>query len=326
MLILLTVAALVALLAIAGSIAWEAAHPARRTLAWALVHQLPADPGEMGLQYSEWMLEAPDPRRPGRAPAVLPVWDIALDAEPASRKPVLVVLHGWGRSRIDSLGRLRAILDAAPGAFGRAVLPELRGHGEASNSTSRLGDGEERDLLALLRRLDADRVLLAGHSLGATIAIRAAALHGATGEPRIVGVLAWAPYDQLATPLVNRLRASGSVARPFTDVALWMLRAAGVRRPRTDDAARSLAVPLLVIVGADDPVSPPEGARTIAAAAADGQCIVLPGRHPDVHLVDCEAHRRVVGEFIQRVTAAVEYRQAEEIRDVQRRHQAPAAP
>lgn len=303
MLLLLSVAALVAVLAIAGSMAWEAAHPSRRTLAWALVHKLPADPGEMGLAFTEWTLEAPDPRGSGRPSAALPVWEIVLDGDLASTKPVLVLLHGWGRSRIDSLGRLQALLDAAPGTFSRALLPELRGHGDASDSSSRLGDGEEQDLLALLRRIDAEHVVIAGHSLGATIAIRAAALHGAAERPNVLAVIAWAPYDQLATPLVNRLRASGSVARPFTDVALWMLRCAGIRRPRTDDAARTLAVPLLAIVGADDPVSPREGAQAIAAAAPHGQCVVLPGRHPDVHVVDREAHRRVVGEFLAQTTA-----------------------
>ena len=305
MLALLAIAAILVLLLMGGAIAWETRHPARRTLAWALVHQLPADPGEMGLSFEEWCFDCPDGLR-------LPVWDIALSGastprDDAPSRPTLVLLHGWGRSRIDSLGRLAAILDAVPGHFERALLPDLRGHGEAARSTSRLGDGEERDLLSLMQRLGDTPVVLAGHSLGATIAIRAAALQPrddvaspavAPATPRVQQVIAWAPYEEVATPIVNRLRAAGAATRPFTDSALLLLRLSGVRRVRTSEGARQLAMPLLVVAGREDRVSPLAECEAIAAAAPQGRCVVLPGGHPDMHRVDAAAHAAALRTFL----------------------------
>lgn len=292
MLILLSAAAALALLTLGGAIAWEARHPARRTLAWALAYRRPSDPGELGLAFEEWLVDCPQGRR-------MPVWDVRLARTTGGESPgaTFILLHGWGRSRIDSLGRLAAILDAVPGAFGRALLPDLRGHGESPTSTSSLGDGEELDVLALLRLAGDHKVVLAGHSLGATVAIRAAA-SGASEAAWVAAVIAWAPYEELGTPLANRLRASGALARPFTDVALLLLRACGIRRRRTSAAAKDLGVPLLVIAGADDLVSPLEESRAIAECAPQGRLVVLPGAHPDMHAVDPQGHAEALRGFL----------------------------
>jgi pimeloyl-ACP methyl ester carboxylesterase len=305
MLILLTTAAVGTLLTLGGVIAWEARHPARRTLAWALANKLPADPGELGLPWREWSVTCPDG-------AAMPVWEISLarhrdgdhtQAEGRDRGPAtLVLLHGWGRSRIDSLSRLAAILDALPDSFATALLPDLRGHGESPAQTSRLGDGEEQDLLALLDRVGPHPILLAGHSLGATIAIRAAA-SGHPAAASVTALIAWAPYEEVGVPITNRMRASGALARPFTDVALMLLRLSGITRPRTDAAARRLVeIPLLVIAGSEDVISPVAGCRTIAAAAPRSACVVLPGGHADMHRVEPAQHAAALRRFVSSVT------------------------
>ena len=111
MIVLLGVAALLLLALFGAAIAWEATHPPRRTAAWAIAHGKPVDPAEIGLRSGEWMLD-----RPGRV--TLPVWEVTLDASSIAEQPTLVLLHGWGRSRIDSLGLrpardLRGLMKAA---------------------------------------------------------------------------------------------------------------------------------------------------------------------------------------------------------------------
>lgn len=310
MIVLLLVAAALFTGAIVTWIAWEATHPPRRTAGWALAFGLPVDPAECGMTFESWWLERPGGVR-------LPVWDVALEGarelaaqgdserasnrtsdrnsadaagargaapEVATDRPTLVVVHGWGRSRIDSLARLRALLAIAPGRFRRALLIDLRGHGESEGaaSVSRLGDGDDRDLLELLRRVGGDRCMVMGHSMGAVVAIAAAALassedhraevrsgveKGLPPAVTVIGVIAVAPYVEVAVPMIARLRARELPARPFTELALVALRlVSGIRRRSTIDSAERACVPLAVVAATEDPLAPIEGAEAIAAA------------------------------------------------------------
>ncbi|MFO0874650.1 MAG: alpha/beta fold hydrolase [Phycisphaerales bacterium] len=320
MILLLSLAALLLLLLLAGAIAWETTHPPRRTAAWAIAHGKPVDPGDLGLPFVEWTLDRPDGAR-------MPVWEIAparngddrgrtgraandatdgathgAATDPRDARLCAIVLHGWGRSRIDSLGRVAALLRAAdvaaPGAIDRVIVPELRGHGESGAEVSRLADGEDADLLELLRRIDAPSYVLAGHSMGGVVSILAAASDDPIAA-RVRGVIAWAPYTDVHVPMRNRLRAREAPARPFTDAALALLRIVGVRRRRTVPAAARLRCPLLVIQGEGDIVSPLDGAEMIASAAPRGTFVLLPGAHPDVHEVASDAHRAAVAAFLR---------------------------
>ena len=263
-------------------IVWEATHPPRRTAGWALAHGRATDPGDLGLSFESWTLD--------RAGGVtLPVWEITIGS---AEHPTVVLVHGWGQSRLRSLERV----DPWRALASRLVLYDLRGHGDAGG-TSRLGHKEEDDLLALLDRLGDGPFILDGYSMGAEIAIHAAAAERDTG--RIAGVVASGAYRTVHVPLRNRLAAIRHPARPVTDIALVVLRLVGIRQRDVAIAARRLQCPLLVVHGADDHITPIDGARAIAEAAAKGTFVEVPDRgHGDGHLAEVETSDDLLRDFL----------------------------
>lgn len=192
----------------AAAIARDAVRPPRHTAGWAMARGVPADPGELGLEHESWTLD-----RPG---AALPVWEIGRGGRAA------VFVHGWGESRADVLSRI----GDWTGLVDRLVLYDLRGHGDAS-AASRLGDGEDADLLALIDALGEAPVIVVGWGLGAVIAAQAAR----RGRDRIAGVVACAAYDDFGEWLRGRLREASLPARPLVGCALALLRLRGLRPP-----------------------------------------------------------------------------------------------
>ena len=150
---------------------------------------------------------------------------------------------------------------------------------------------------ALVERLEApaDRpVVVIGRSLGATVGILAAA-----ECPRIDAVVAIAPYETLAVPLSQRIRLRGLPDRPVTWLAIRVLARLG-RRPRsTRAAAARLPVPLLVVQGTADPISPEPGARAIADAAANARYELVDGAgHGDHWDLEPERLDQALDEFL----------------------------
>jgi pimeloyl-ACP methyl ester carboxylesterase len=289
----LTCAALLAL-AIATRIARETTHPPRRTAAWAVAHDLPIDPADLDLPFRAWTHRCSDG-------ALLPVWTIDLQADsPAFPELTVIILHGWGRSRIDSLSRLRPWR----GLAGAAVLYDLRGHGECAACASRLGDREDADLIEILAEACDGPFFLVGHSMGAGVALTLAASEKA--PPSLVGVVAYGPYADVHVPMRNRLALKGWPSRPFTDLALLVLRAWGVRPPRAAAWAGQVQRSVLIIQGRNDAVSPPEGAQRIAAQVGARLGWIDGGAHEDTHLVDPDAHDKTVREFARSVMKSVE--------------------
>jgi pimeloyl-ACP methyl ester carboxylesterase len=224
----LLVAAFVGVVLILSAvIAHGAVHPPRHTAGYAAARGLPADPGDLGLEFEQWTLDRPD------GPS-LPVWEIACGPPPFTA----VFVHDWGASRIDMLGRLVPWSALCR----RLVLYDLRGHGDATGGPSRVGHREEQDLLGLLERLGAGPYLLIGHAMGAGIALAAAAQ--APPDLDIAGIVACGPRDDFRTSLVGRLRAAAIPARPLADLAVSWLWLAGIRRLDVRRAAAALRVPV----------------------------------------------------------------------------------
>ena len=146
---------------------------------------------------------------------------------------------------------------------------DLRGHGDAVPDGAGLGDADVGDIVALVEAInqrveDGDRapVVVVGRSLGATVGILAAAECDAIG-----GVVAVAPYETLEVPMAGRVALRGLPGWPALPIALGVLRLLG-RRPRsTSEAAARLSIPLLVVQGGLDQISPLEGSRRIVEAA-----------------------------------------------------------
>ncbi len=301
--VLLLVALLVVVVVLSAIVVRRAIRPPRHTAGYAGAHGLAADPGERGLEFDEWPLERPDG-------ATLAVWEIKSDQRSAisdqprtknreprteNRQPLTAVfVHGWGQSRIDMLARIEpwgALCD-------RLVLYDLRGHGETRGGPSRLGHGEERDLLALLERLGETPVLLVGYSMGAVIAIAAAARSPEPG--RIIGIVAYAPYSDFHASLRRRLRAADYPARPVTDLAMLWLRLRGIRPQALSRDASGLGTPLLVVARAADRLHALEDARRIVEAAATATLYEQPGDgDSDTPVAEEQAHHDGIRAFVQ---------------------------
>ncbi|MDX2146635.1 MAG: alpha/beta hydrolase [Planctomycetota bacterium] len=257
---------------------WVLLHPPRRTTAWAVSRSLPSDPRELPRPraFERWTFRSRG--------FELPVWDVVGD-DPNG--PVIVLTHGWGDSRFTMLARIDAFATLAS----RVIAWDMPGHGEAPGSCT-LGWREAEDLIALLRHLDADDVVLFGYSLGAGVSIVAGAQRDGKFRP-LRGVVAEAPYRVAITPArnVHRLANYPQALNLPIAMALAGLRVgAGLglleRASRGHDGQRRfdramwasrLNVPLLVVHGERDAVCPVEDGRQIAGAAARGELALVAG-------------------------------------------------
>lgn len=289
LIILLAVAGALLIVLLTAMLVRAACRPARRTAAYAVAHALPCDPGDVGLDFEAWTVNV----RGG----TLPVWSIESPA--ASHDATAVILHGWGQSRINMLSRIE------PWArwCRRLVLYDLRGHGEADAGASRLGPDEEDDLLRIIERVaDGKPILLAGHSMGAGIAARAAATGAIDG---LAGLIAYGPYVHFRTSLIGQLRRRHLPALPLVDLGLAWLRLRGMHHRSLADAAVALPCPLQVLHGEEDDIAPPQDGRLLADAAPDGRYASIPGAgHGDIAEVAADQHDGVVHAFIEHVLSA----------------------
>lgn len=267
----------IALAAATAYALWQLTHPPRRTYAYALAKSLPDNPAAVApadggpFNFESWSFRSRG--------LDLPLWDLRGHLPTG---PVLILTHGWGESRLHSLTRAAALRHI----FSRIILWDLPGHGEAPG-LCHLGAHEPDDLLQLIQSLNADApIILLGSSLGAGISIAAAA------RRPIARVIAEAPYRLPITPARNVMRAAGYPYRVTLPMALGLLglafghRLTWLNRAPAFDRARlaaKLAAPLLVIVGDQDAVCPPQDARDIAAAATAGTLAIIPdGHHLDL--------------------------------------------
>ncbi|HWD01468.1 MAG TPA: alpha/beta fold hydrolase [Amycolatopsis sp.] len=218
----------------------------------------------------------------------------------------LVLLHAfpldarmWDPVRAPLAEHLRVITPDQRG-FGRSLLPE-------SDAEPSLDDAA-RDVVALLDRLELDRVVLGGCSMGGylTLAVlrlapervaglvlidtKATADSPEAAENRLKvaeraeaeGITGWLAEANLpnvlgpgaAPEVVERVRGYID-EQPPAGVA-WAARAMRTR-PDSLAALREADVPGLVIVGEQDTLTPPSDASVTAGALADSTLVVLPG-------------------------------------------------
>lgn len=269
--------------------------PGRRTYGWAVARGLPGDPSELRIPGQAPGFSPPWDRWEFQASGLsLPVWDITgLDAS----GPCVILTHGWGDSRVSMLGSGRVA--AALPLVSRLILWDMPGHGEAPGRCT-LGLHEPAALAALVRKCaDPQRpVILWGYSLGARVSILAAPLC-----PEAGAVIAEAPYIHAGTPARNVMRTKGMPYRSNLPPSLALIRLLH-RAPSTASLARPLSasevrLPLLVLHGSDDHVSPVEDGRAIATSAPHGRIAEIPnGRHQTLFLdalTAPEATRAIAG-------------------------------
>jgi pimeloyl-ACP methyl ester carboxylesterase len=261
-----------------------------------------------------WFALAPAPAAPGLPPAekrVVLASGVGVNVVERGAGPPVVLVHGLPGTAYD----WRALLDPLA-ARGRRALAYDRvgyGHSDARSDDRYSVEQNALELLGLLEALELSDATIAGWSYGGGTAIVAAqrdasrigrlVLIGSTGPgienhgpPPIVRLLFSGPvlaWMRAVPPLAQGLRRSISAAA-FSDQPqpAWWLETvnANFARPHTALAWREegrfaeavpdptgLELPVLVIHGEDDRLSPVDIGRELARRAPRAKLLVVPG-------------------------------------------------
>lgn len=303
------------LLASAGLV-YGLTHPKRKTFAVALAKGDPTDPADLQLRAREVTFTLSDhSRSPGW---VIEGGDAGGDIGEGDPRQLrssrlggvtVVIVHGFADSRYGALKRVPLIVPYAK----RVVVFDLPGQGESEARQGYGGLREPDDVLAVLGQLppelppeDAKRIVLLGSSMGAGVAIAAAAK--AEGELRraIVGVIAEGPYRLWDEPLHNLFRCKRYPRWPVIPLAgLWLrLTAKGFKDFDRAKHAGRLACPLLVLHGSEDDLCPITSARQIAEAAPAGRFVeIAGGGHNDLPGGHEQAYSAAIENFMKNLGA-----------------------
>lgn len=186
------------------------------------------------------------------------------------RRGLVVYLHGVGDNRASGIG-----VAAHFNALGFDVLAyDSRAHGQSGGTACTYGYYEKGDLRRALDQLGGGPVLAFGVSLGAAVALQAAA-----EDPRIALVIAVSPFSDLRT--VGAERAPFFASRADVDEAFLLAEAeASFRADEVSPAAAAarVRVPTLLIHGADDSdTRPAHSERIYRALAGPKRLFLVPG-------------------------------------------------
>lgn len=204
------------------------------------------------------------------------------------RRGTVVYLHGVG----DSRGSSRWPAQHLTGRGFDVLAYDSRAHGESEGEACTYGFWEKRDLRLVLAGIEARPIVLLGHSMGAAVALQAAA-----GEARVAAVVAVATISDLRTAATER--APFFASRGQIEEALRIAERDG--KFKVDEvspvaAARDIRAPVLIIHGEQDDETPADHARRVfqalPAGAAPKRLIIAPGRgHGDA--LNAETWREV---------------------------------
>ncbi len=227
------------------------------------------------------------PRRPIVGAPALPHRDFAVDSDGATirgwifpaqtsrRAGTVVYLHGVADNRASGVWIAERLVREGFDV----VAYDSRAHGESGGDACTYGYYEKKDLSRVLHRLGIERAIVVGVSLGAAVALQAAA-----DDPRIVAVVSVATFsslEEIAHDRVRRIATDGQIRKAFAiaeregrfEVAL----VSPVR------AAARIRVPVLVVFGSGDSETPTVHSRRVFEALAGPKRIeeVLGAGHDD---------------------------------------------
>ncbi|AEN09389.1 MULTISPECIES: alpha/beta fold hydrolase [unclassified Streptomyces] len=216
---------------------------------------------------------------------------------PGSALPPVVLLHGFAaHARLNWEGP--GVVEALVSRGRRVYAPDARGHGDSDKPHDDAFYGEAlmaRDVRLLIDRVGADRVQVAGYSMGAVVALLAAAEDARISRLVVGGIGAGAVE---VGGLDTRVMPPELVAAALTaeDVAHAPERTRGFRILADATGSDRLAlaaqvrsvhrgalpldritVPTLVLAGESDPLAERPG--VLAGAIAKAELALLPGDH-----------------------------------------------
>lgn len=255
---------------------WGAAailHPWRRPLTRA--PELPFEPVAFesgGERLEGWLF------RPVAAP----------DRVPAERE-LVVYLHGIADNRQSGGAVAKRLV-----ARGHPVFAfDARAHGRSTGRACTYGYHERHDVGRALDALRAPRAILLGHSLGASVALQAAAV-----DPRVSAVIAASPFSDLPA-IVHERAAWFHVPPAYVQAVLERAGALGGFPPAEASPvalAPRIGVPVLLLHGADDAKTVPDHSRRIfEALGGPRRLILLEGVGHDDILGRERAWREILG-------------------------------
>lgn len=216
------------------------------------------------------------------------------DEGEASSKPALVCVHGAGSSSVMFMDVVRRLSPQR-----RVVAPDLPGHGQSDAWPGDVTIDQYRDAVrAVCDELQLERVVLLGHSMGALVALAAAA-----AWPERVAALVLVnsgAHVKVAPEVFTRIAADfprfgkwfsrlvWSPATSIDTIERWgavaltadqATTAADFHAVAQYDATPLLAridAPTLVLGGADDCSTPPKLSQTLAAGIVGARVVIVP--------------------------------------------------
>ena len=202
----------------------------------------------------------------------------ASSPKPQALPPALPVVfaHGWTETKEFHFRIARVLAYAGH----PVILFDQRGHGSSQGKYSTLGVLEQHDLRAVIdegtrRGWFGPRVITMGVSMGA-----ASALCHAARDPRVAGVVAYAPFSRFTDAIRSYQRR---YARWFSaDWAIRGFKQFGTKRGIDIDEAAPLdamariSAPVLFVVGTRDVNLPHEDHTQPLLAAAPNDCRFVP--------------------------------------------------
>lgn len=186
------------------------------------------------------------------------------------RRGAIVFLHGIADNRGSAVGTILRFISRGFDV----VAYDSRAHGASGGDVCTYGYFEKADLHRVIDELGPGPVILIGTSLGAAVAIQAAA-----ENERISGVVAaevFADLESVARDRAPRLLTEGMIRDAFALAEKRGRFAVAAVSPET--AARSIRVPVLLVHGDRDKETRPQHSRRVFEALnGPKELLLVPG-------------------------------------------------
>jgi alpha-beta hydrolase superfamily lysophospholipase len=201
------------------------------------------------------------------------------------KRGTVVFLHGLSDNRGTSVG----VADHFVARGFEVIAYDSRAHGESEGEACTYGFYEKQDLRRVLDRVTAGPIVVMGTSMGAAIALQAAA-----EDQRIAAVVAVSSFSDLRTAVIERV--------PFfatkSDVARAFEMAEVLGKFRIDDvspvaAAARINAPTLLVHGERDDETPPDHSQRIFAALHAPKRLILVPNAGHSHLLNADVWREI---------------------------------